>query len=98
MLTIAIGIIKLMENIQNSDEMNYDFGSLKSYTLLNILEIIKKISIKKKNQIPLIQIENDITVSTVLNVDSSKFYSLIKWTPLCSIETSISNLFDKFQK
>jgi nucleoside-diphosphate-sugar epimerase len=94
----AIGIIKLMENIQKADRLTYDLASTNTYTLLEILELLKQVTINKNMHHPIIDTHIDFNDLEYPTIDLHDFYLLTNWLPSRSIVDSISELFDKFSK
>lgn len=94
----AIGIIKLMENIQKSNQINYDLASVRSYSLLEILDLIKQVAKDRNISNPIINYHMDFNEFNLPIIDISDFYKLTNWLPSLSMVDSITELFDKFSK
>lgn len=94
----AIGIIKLMENIQKADRLTYDLASTNTYTLLEIIEILKQVTNDKHLRNPIIDINMDFNELDYPNIDLTHYFQLTNWLPSRSMVNSISELFDKFSK
>lgn len=94
----TIGIIKLMENIQKADRLTYDLASTNTYTLLEIIEILKQVTNDKHLRNPIIDINMDFNELDYPNIDLTHYFQLTNWLPSRSMVNSISELFDKFSK
>jgi len=94
----ARGVIKLMENIQNSDRLTYDLASPFSYSLIEILDKITKIANKLNYPSPLIEVETNINEHKKLFINLSSFYKLTNWLPEIVIDETITQLFINYQE
>ena len=94
----AIGIIKLMENIQKADRLTYDLASTNTYTLLEIIEFLKTVATNKNMNYPIIDAHIDFNDLKYPTIDLHDFYLLTNWLPTHNMVDSISELFDKFSK
>lgn len=94
----AIGIIKLMENIQRADRLTYDLASTNTNTLLEIIELLKQVTNNKHMRNPIVDINIDFNELDYPAIDLHDFYRLTNWLPAHSMVDSISELFDKFSK
>ena len=94
----ALGIIKLMENIQKADRLTYDLASTNTYTLLEIIEILKQVTNDKHLRNPIIDINMDFNELDYPNIDLTHYFQLNNWLPSRSMVNSIYELFDKFSK
>lgn len=92
---VAEGVVRLLEMDSSTWESVYNFGPIRSYTLLEVVELVSLLS--KNYEIDTTFERNKEKAQSYFRMDSSKLYALLNWKPRYSLEETLLSLFDYIQ-